>query len=323
MTARLGDLPIGKKLGLPGRTGAVYECGKFDDGTLRVVKCFKTSFREPLKSSHVARLVRWRTALAPSDRAFLDMACAWPREVVVDSGVVVGFLMPKAPDCFWQNTLPGEYRATTLDDFRSPDPVLRTEDADWLTRLRTLDQYVEVVKFFEARRVVYPDLSGMNVLWTTVRSEMGQRYPRIFLLDCDSSILLDESIPKDLTAGTRGWADLRNVVDSESGRYSMGMFFLRACLRSRVDSQAASTVMVPADCPVDLAGLMHMMNRAIASTVPRPSPRDWQQALATAEAQFPTDEATELGTSRMVLVAAATVAATAAVLQRLTDWWFF
>lgn len=261
------EVQPGARLGFPGRSGSVYELGR------EVFKEYIPEFHEP-RPSHISALIAWRHALAENERNFLDLRCAWPRAEVVEHGKTVGFLMPKAPDIFWA-TVGGERRLLSLQDFCRPDQFLKTPDADWPTRIQTFGQVVEMFGFFEGRKVVYPDLSALNVLWTIVTTPDGREAPRTYFIDCDSVLLADSS-PRVVTHGHREWADPRDVVDEDTPRYSLGMLYYRGCLRLPAPT---GDVRAPLHA-VRPSHARKLVRAALDTTTPRPTATEWLAVLS-------------------------------------------
>lgn len=267
-----GSLTIGAQIGIPGRTGSVFEY--LPD---QVYKEY-TSTNHQRSPSHVTRLIEWRSALSPAEQRFLDDRCAWPRTEVRKRGQTVGFLMPRAPSLFWQEIL-GEVQLLSLQHFIHPDSHLKTYDATLSERLATVLQFAELVGFFERNGIVYPDIGDLNLLWsrTTVGSS-SQPVPRLYLIDCDSAHIVGQSMPPTSTR-TRNWSDERSVVDIETGRHSIGMLYLRGYLRHKGTIQT----LTPGAVTLMSTDVAALLRDSQADELPRPAPNRWVEELSREE----------------------------------------
>jgi hypothetical protein len=128
----------------------------------------------------------------------LDSFAAWPLALVSGAdGQIVGFLMPLAPvDFFSTITVDGVGLGRQANEAQQLIPAAagRTalgytvpKDDDVLTRLSLAAGIARAFAFLHRRQVVYGDLSGKNLLFST------SPHPRVLLIDCDSVRLSGEA----------------------------------------------------------------------------------------------------------------------------------
>jgi hypothetical protein len=279
------ELTVIGQVGNPGAMGTVFKV----DG--RPPCLFKKYVTPAMHTARLDRLVAWRNELSPQERDFLDAYCAWPLVTVTNEGRTVGFLMRSAPAAFWVDMLGEEHtlelqhliHAAASEKLGIPLPSPEQ-------RLALVGQLAEILAFFDDRNIVYGDVSEKNVLWTI------QRFPRIFLIDCDNAR------PIDLARSDAGVAMARNpswrdpdlpedgLPDTNSDRYALAVFCYRVfygyypvprgVTASLEDDR--TRVLLPHSAP-HLPRLERNLVSGLGAPAFRPSAADWISVIAATD----------------------------------------
>lgn len=175
-----------------GGEGVVYRASRVPG---QVYKEYKPAVAHEVNPVGLETTIDILNRLSPSARTFVTERSAWPHTLVQKNGRVSGFLMQEIPDEFsCEHGMVGRPR-TVLTDWNK----LVTRD-DWMDksniestvpRIRIKEKQDETVllgllldlsRFFahlHDHNVVVGDVSGRNILWTTVPKAT------VFLIDCD------------------------------------------------------------------------------------------------------------------------------------------
>lgn len=189
--------------------------------------------------------VAFRESLTTADRADLDCFTCWPLSVVLDSGQVVGALLPLIPSDFFVTVRPHgrppAQRVFNLSWLSAKESVARKQGIDRsgvssaLVRLALLMQLVYAVGRLHKHGLVYGDLSLKN-------AAVALQPPRLLLLDCDAVARLDDPgrdqqhspffCPPELQrSGNRRLQDQRTDV------YKLGLCLIRGLQQGEGISQ--------------------------------------------------------------------------------------
>ena len=283
------ELTVIGQVGSPGAMGTVFKV----DG--RPPCLFKKYVTPAMHAARLDRLVAWRNELSSQQRDFLDAYCAWPLVTVTDLGQTVGFLMRSAPSDFWvdmlgeEHTLELQHLIHTAASEKLGIPLPSPEQ-----RLALVGQLAEILAFFDDHKIIYGDVSEKNVLWTI------QRFPRIFLIDCDNAR------PADLARSDAGVAMARNaswrdpdlpedgLPDTNSDRYALAVFCYRVfygyypaprgVTASLEDDR--TRVLLPHSAP-QLPQLERHLASGLGTPALRPSAADWLSAIAATDLSAP------------------------------------
>jgi len=143
-------------------------------------KHFRAEHRTEIDGSALQRLVEWRTALSPADRAELDGFAAWPRRVVGSGRLIEGVLVPFAPERFLAPAGPGLLVPRSLTELDGAgEPGGRAPAAT----LVVVGRLITAVRRLHRHGVVVNDLQADNVLCAPAGPDPG-----VYLVDCDSMI---------------------------------------------------------------------------------------------------------------------------------------
>lgn len=223
------------------------------------------------------RLVSWRQSLAPRDRDRCDSIFAWPRQIVVRDGKIVGFLMRPVPDDFYCSfSIAGnevrrlcevQYLMFPRKKSWTGVPVI-----DMASRVRISKAAVAAVALLHRDDFILGDISMANVLWSDLNGGA------IFFIDCDGvrKLSFKPVVPQ---RSTPDWDDPLDPSRSTltSDRYKL------ALLVGRILSNSYSWR--PGDALPDLGARMDAVHR-LSESIPnvsrynRPTAEDWLGALS-------------------------------------------
>lgn len=151
--------------------------------TRYVFKEYSEEFRSVVDQNALGRLIRWRDTLPDEDRKHLDRIAAWPRYRIRHNSVLLGVLLPFAPERFFHQTYPdGQYlpnvianlvRRTTSESVIPGAPVH--------VKTSALGNAADVLLWFHRQGVLVNDLRELNILCT----ELGAA---AYFVDCDVMI---------------------------------------------------------------------------------------------------------------------------------------
>ena len=168
-----------------GGSGVVHEVV----GTGTVFKEFTASGQTDVLRWAEGSVAFWR-ALSPAEQAELDAMAAWPTDLVVDHGVVVGVLMPLIAGDFWHTRTgldgrverqPSNLKWLMAEESLLGDRFDRALLGDQAIRLELLAQTLRLLAWLHQRGVVFGDVSGNNFMFTLSP-------PRVLGIDCDAVV---------------------------------------------------------------------------------------------------------------------------------------
>lgn len=243
-----------------------------------VYKRYKAGLAPP--RSALARLINRRSDLADPLRHRLDTITSWPLRMVTDGDDVLGVVLPRIPDSYFQDVvLPASGDRDTIVRevqhlFVIPDrnrrigmPVPTPEQ-----RLGVCRDLADALAFLHSDdvEVVFGDVNAKNELFRL------DDEPTVMLVDCDAARIRGDIAPQP---NTPDWmpTDPRERLSLLTDRYKFGLFVLR-CLTpgdqgsTRTDPTAAADVL-------DAAGVALLTAAIKGPALDRPAARDWFRYL--------------------------------------------
>lgn len=276
--ARLG--PLGRELGNGGQA-IVYDLPGFalrNEPQRLVYKRYRPGMSPSPHS--LTRLIGRRQRLAPMLRDRLDAITAWPLAAVVDGADLLGVLMPRIPDAYFQDVvLPsGTAKAVVREAQYLFVPPDRNTRIHMLTpspeqRLRICRDLADALMFLHAPelQIVFGDLNAKNELFRL------DAEPTVMLVDCDAMRPRGDTGPQP---NTPDWipADPNEALSTRSDCYKLGLFVLRCLTPGAQGSTRTDPAM--AGGVLDAAGV-NMLRAAIGGSVAeRPSAAEWVRYLS-------------------------------------------
>jgi hypothetical protein len=235
------------------------------------------------------RLITQRTRLDAPLRERLDVITAWPIRVVTGRDVVLGVVLPRIPDSFFQDlVLPGSGRTETIvrevqhlfveiercRRIGMPAPTLEQ-------RLGICRDFAEILSFLHSPEVdvVFGDINAKNELF---RLDLE---PMVMFVDCDA-VRIRGSITGSPPLNTPDWMPpgKSRVLSQSTDLYKLGLFVLR-CL---TPGDQASTRLKPTDAAdvMDPAGVALLTAAIDGPPLERPSARDWSRYLCACQEEL-------------------------------------
>lgn len=251
------------------------------------------------------RLIALRSGLDKPLRDRLDTITAWPIRMVSDDADVLGVVLPRIPDSFFQDVvLPASGKADTIvrevqhlfveagrcRRIGMPVPTLEQ-------RLAICRDFAGALSFLHSTEVdvVFGDINAKNELFR-IDSE-----PMVMFVDCDAARIRG-SISGQLNAPDWEPPGQGKVLSKATDRYKLGLFVLR-CL---TPGDQGSTNVEPAEVTniLDAAGVA-LLARAISGPAEeRPSAGDWFRYLCACLGQATEPPALDVVELDRTLVAA-------------------
>ncbi len=143
-------------------------------------KEYSTEFRAEVQTHALGGLIDWRDKLAPDDRDWLDRVASWPRFQVVDDGLVVGVLVPPAPQPFYKRSMSGGGSHP-----RSMEYLIRfdtgegeAKGASVRDKRRAIGNAAAALLWFHRQNIRVNDLRESNILCTADGTA-------VYYVDCD------------------------------------------------------------------------------------------------------------------------------------------
>ncbi|SER29296.1 hypothetical protein [Actinokineospora terrae] len=212
--------------------------------------------------------------LAPGVRAKLLATTAWPEAVVRKDGVVVGFLMRKAPAAYTAAMRFGEETSTEpalVQFLLNPPEYLAARGLRLSPRFRYefLHDTATALDLLHGLGVGVGDLSPNNMLFSLTAR------PRVFFLDCDAMRLAGESVLPQVETPDWRISDVgpEELATPGSDTYKLGLLAVRLFANDQQSSD-------PRRVPIRLRAKVTASLRRDPDK--RPSARSWIDALATA-----------------------------------------
>jgi DNA-binding helix-hairpin-helix protein with protein kinase domain len=264
-----------------GGEGVVYDLPGLSS---HVYKEFLTAAYTTPDQKALARLIDLQDDWIPEDKAWLQDRTVWPEKIVLENGVLRGFLMSRIPKrfvrkhgirtnpktvlCEW-NYLTHRTKFYSNSNIYSEIP--RVDQLDALAIVFDLAQTVAVLHKYG---VILGDISGKNLLWTDSPST------QVMVIDCDSFRL----------AGTGGvaspkqspdWEDPQlngRATNQESDIYKLALAAYRAILSAGTDRLAEhnrSGLVGLKGIPVEVTDLIWSSLQPSG----RPTAADWVSVL--------------------------------------------
>ncbi|MCD0447622.1 hypothetical protein LO762_00195 [Actinocorallia sp. API 0066] len=165
-------------------------------------------------------------AFTDAERRRLRAQTAWPRNRVLDGGVVKGFLMERVPDEFSGQAAAGAKLLELQYLLYPPKPLwgsITPLDVDG--RLHAVRQAAALFQLLHSKGLVIGDVSMVNLLWSHT--------PGIHLLDCDG-IRRQGHPPVTAQAETPDWDDPTQPPggpDLDTDRYKLALLVVRVLAR--------------------------------------------------------------------------------------------
>ncbi|RLK59047.1 hypothetical protein [Actinokineospora cianjurensis] len=212
--------------------------------------------------------------LAPGVRAKLLATTAWPEAVVRKDGVVVGFLMRKAPAAYTTTMRFGEQTSTELalvQFLLNPPEYLAARGLRLSPRFRYefLHDTATALDLLHGLGISVGDLSPNNMLFSLTAR------PRGYFLDCDAMRLAGESVLPQVETPDWRISDVgpEELATPDSDTYKLGLLAVRLFANDQQSSD-------PRRVPVRLRAKVTASLRRDPDR--RPSARSWVDALASA-----------------------------------------
>lgn len=263
--APLGAGGQGTVFDLPGYPSLVYK--EYDAPTSALVD-----------SSVLEGLVALRDRLVLEGKAIHEWA-AWPLEIVEDGrGRPTGFLMPRVQPAFYFGAggLAGQERSF-MYLATPPKPawgeVSLPNDVE---RVSLLERFAAAVMALHHREIVVGDISYANVLW----GPSGD----IFLLDCDSFILRNQTVTT-APMTTPDWDDDKSKglpASADQDNFKLGLMVYRVLsrqLHGYPPEQIEESVLQVADVS-KRAMIANTLRNMSAAPGARPTSKHWRHAMA-------------------------------------------
>jgi hypothetical protein len=214
-----------------GGSGVVHEAV----GTGTVFKEFTAAGQTDVLRWAEGSVAFWRS-LPPAEQAELAAMAAWPTDLVVDHGVVVGVLMPLIAGDFWHTRTgldgrvqrqPSNLKWLMAEDSLLGDRFDRALFFDDSVRFELLAQTLRLLAWLHRRGVVFGDVSGNNFMFTLSP-------PRVLGIDCDA-VVTGPSTDSAVGRMTNFYVPpefqgpgARTTVDAASDTWKAAILLLRA-----------------------------------------------------------------------------------------------
>jgi hypothetical protein len=275
--------------------------------------------RQPRPLMSLAPLVAFPSALAAAEQELASRvvsSSAWPTALVVGDGpahegsapLVLGTVMPRAPDGFWLRHRDGTARLASLSYLAGdPDRIavaygVQVPAPGTAGRLGVVYALARLLEAWQSEkgpaRVIHGDLSARNVLWSLVPA------PAVYVLDCDGANLSPgaglssadgAAADSHLRATTPNWDDPAlppgSAPTEGSDRYALGLAFLRVVGAAHFPLQARQRTNEHVDVDLELprtwrklpgtAPLWRLCERSLSlvNAGDRPGPSEWAGEL--------------------------------------------
>jgi hypothetical protein len=224
------------------------------------------------------RLISLRSGLDKPLRDRLDTITAWPIRMVSDADDLLGVVLPRIPDSFFQDVvLPASGKTDTIVRevqhlFVEPGRCRRigmpvpTRDQ----RLAICRDFADALSFLHSTEVVFGDINAKNELF-----RLGPE-PMVMFVDCDAARIRG-SISGQLNAPDWEPPGQGNVLSKATDCYKLGLFVLR-CLKP---GDQGSTNVEPANAAnvLEATGVALLAETINGPAEQRPSARDWFRYL--------------------------------------------
>ncbi|WP_433360113.1 hypothetical protein ACQPZX_26150 [Actinoplanes sp. CA-142083] len=148
------------------------------EGQEYLYKEYTEAFRSDADQHALGRLIAWRDTLAAHDRAHLDGVAAWPRFRVRHNGLLLGVLLPFAPERFYEKGRDDPRPRMLAQLIRLKADGRIRPGAEPEVKHAALGHAVEVLLWFHSHRVVINDVRELNVLCAKFGTD-------VFYVDCD------------------------------------------------------------------------------------------------------------------------------------------
>jgi len=220
-------------------------------------------------------------ALARSSLGPISSVAAWPRTIVREHGIFVGFLMPRIPKQFMVELRIGnaptsferplEWNDLTYESMKNPNRRMSIAyPHDILLRARLAHAFSMLVGVAHDNGIVLGDISGKNLLWSIANG------PAIYLIDTDG-FRMRFSGGVSSSKQSPDWIDhtlngRETTIDSD--RFKLGLAVYRAIFAARNEyPDPLWTARVASETPQLLGPVDRMVKGE------RPDAHDWAQAL--------------------------------------------
>ena len=281
-----------------GGEGAVFKVPNLGD---KVYKEFLAASYTSPDHSALTRLIDLQSQWTPDEKTWLINRTVWPETMVLDNGVLKGFVMPGIQRRFFRKhgirsnprTVLCEWNYLSLRTRFHNNPNIVTEvprvsppDAHALVH-----DFAKTMKILHKHGVIIGDISGKNLLWTDTPSF------QVMVIDCDSFRILGEggvASPKQ----SPDWDDPHlngKATSQESDVYKLAVAAFRAIWASGTDRPLAPNYVVPAAPPGIPNEIRELITRSLQPN-DRPTADEWEKALAM-PAMFRGRPAVKMGTT--------------------------
>jgi hypothetical protein len=237
---------------------------------------FYKEFHEPLSGAgeiaRIEELIKVGVEFGKADLSSSRGRVAWPRDALIEEGVVLGVVTNYAGAEFYNEPIGKRLMPRYLSHLRTPEEGVPLE-----VRLRLMRQLAGVLALLEHVDLVHGDLAAQNVLWKP------DPHASIFLIDCDG--MHSDSVSGN-DGSTDGWTDPRkkekliSSQDMRSDWFALALAIWRVTmLSSETPEHGQDGVTLPPGVPLPFRRLFVRTFEDVLNPDPRPSPREWVEAL--------------------------------------------
>jgi DNA-binding helix-hairpin-helix protein with protein kinase domain len=224
----------------------------------------------------LAHLIDLPQTLTEAEQKVLHSRTAWPLAQVTDGNTTVGFIMHRAPSCFWGETAAGTKLRELQYLLYEPRPLWQDIGLlDTAGRLEFVHQTAELFKLLHRHDLIVGDVSMKNLLWSPPPV-------RPLLLDCDG--IRPVWLPPVLArAETPDWIDPLagpTKLSADSDRYKLALLVGRVLTRRSHIVPGEPLRLLP-NIPPEIADRITATFADAAGAVgTRPTAAAWLDALA-------------------------------------------
>jgi len=264
------DLQLGTQLGSGGQ-GTVHDLN--GPGSGLVYKEYLDPGR--VNSAELRALVALPSGMDAADRDALLAQTAWPRNLVLNGGIVTGFLMPKVPSSFWWTSSTGPKLLELQYLLFPPKPLWSSISLpDAQGRLHLARRIASLFQLLHGQGIVVGDVSMANLLW----SEQGD----VYLLDCDGTRRHGRP-PVTPQPETPDWDDPHQPAsgpDLDTDRYKLALLVSRILTFTYDHRPGLPPALVPDLPPRVVTEVTARLAAAAGPRGTRPDAAQWSLALS-------------------------------------------
>jgi hypothetical protein len=265
---------------------AVYQLGAepiFEGGSARLFRVkgsppvLYKELKTPLRDGHikrVAELVEVGREIKGRSELRADVhRIAWPLDLVVDRGALLGVVMPRAGEEYFRR-LKKPLLTQNFGHLAGADAPPAKE------RLSIVRQLAGALAVLERQHLVHGDISATNLVWTLKPA------PSLLLIDCDG---IHPRGFRAVPAFTKHWMDPRLELkliprhDTQSDWYALALAVYRLIVlnfRAVPDSRYFDSM--ADELPTPIADALISVFQDTSDGAARVLPSDWKQILGSA-----------------------------------------